>query len=405
MSDIFLRDLQAGTTTLVSVPDGGLPAGNYYSYTPTISRDGRYVLFYAQGTNSPYTGYLVWRDMQAMTNRIVFSSPSNPNIVAAMTPDGRYVAYASVVFLPSTNIVVWDSQLGTTNTGSAGITTLVMAVNYNATQILCASGRATKALFLPANTNVALGESPNNLRQSLQFSADGRYGVYFAAPNYPNTPNFTSQVYLYDFTANSNLLVSTAYNSTVGGNGTCDSVTISPDGHFVAYRSVATNIVPGTYTGAANIYLYDRVTGITTLASVNGFGSAAGNAASGRPVFSDDSQTLVFESFASDLGEQDLTAGGVLFALNLSSVYSGAPPPALNLAFTGNFGGPVSSGQNPGPAITWPAVIGKTYQVLYKDDLNDPTWQVLNVPVTVEGNQASFHDTAGVQRFYRIMSN
>jgi hypothetical protein len=388
------------------VPTVGLPAGNYNSFTPTISRDGRYVLFYTQGTNPPVTEYLVRGDMQAATNQLVYYHQGSTSLVAAMTPDGRYVAYASGAFPSGSNFMVWDSELETTNTDGAGIPALVLAVNSNATHILCASGLSTAALFLPANTNVVLGQAPNNTaRQSLQISADGRYGVYFASPNYPNPPSYTNQVFLYDFTANSSTLVSTAYGSTIGGNGNCDSVAISPDGHFVAYRSFASNIVPGSFNGASQVYLFDRVTGITTLASVNWFGSAPGNAESGRPVFSGDSQTLVFQSWASDLVEQDFSAGGALVALNLSSVYSGASPPALNLAFTGNFGAPSSSGQNQGPAITWPAVIGKTYQVLYKNDLNAAAWQVLNLPVTIEGNQACFHDTVGVQRFYRIVSN
>ena len=44
VDDVYVRDREAGTTTLVSVRrDGGL--GNDYSFEPTISADGRYVAF------------------------------------------------------------------------------------------------------------------------------------------------------------------------------------------------------------------------------------------------------------------------------------------------------------------------------------------------------------------------
>lgn len=48
--DVYVRDREAATTTLVSVrADGGL--GNDYSYEPTISADGRYVAFTTWATN------------------------------------------------------------------------------------------------------------------------------------------------------------------------------------------------------------------------------------------------------------------------------------------------------------------------------------------------------------------
>lgn len=43
--DVFVRDLQTGTTTLVSVKISGTGTGNGTSQKPTISADGRYVAF------------------------------------------------------------------------------------------------------------------------------------------------------------------------------------------------------------------------------------------------------------------------------------------------------------------------------------------------------------------------
>jgi hypothetical protein len=44
--DVFVRDLESGTTTLVSVSMDGATPGNSASGTPMISADGRYVLFW-----------------------------------------------------------------------------------------------------------------------------------------------------------------------------------------------------------------------------------------------------------------------------------------------------------------------------------------------------------------------
>ena len=49
--NVFVRDLQTGTTTLVSVSTNGINSGNGDSYSPTISADGRYVLFHSKASN------------------------------------------------------------------------------------------------------------------------------------------------------------------------------------------------------------------------------------------------------------------------------------------------------------------------------------------------------------------
>src|SRR5207249_3058814 len=48
--DIFARDLQAGTTRLVSVSSSGAQ-GNGVSYAPSISDDGRLVAFWSKASN------------------------------------------------------------------------------------------------------------------------------------------------------------------------------------------------------------------------------------------------------------------------------------------------------------------------------------------------------------------
>ena len=47
-SDVFVRDLQLGTTTLVSINRFGTGSGNNSSFVPVISPDGRFVAFGSQ---------------------------------------------------------------------------------------------------------------------------------------------------------------------------------------------------------------------------------------------------------------------------------------------------------------------------------------------------------------------
>ena len=48
--DVFVRDLQSGTTELVSLPPAGV-LSNGNSFGPVISADGRFVVFRSQATN------------------------------------------------------------------------------------------------------------------------------------------------------------------------------------------------------------------------------------------------------------------------------------------------------------------------------------------------------------------
>jgi Tol biopolymer transport system component len=67
--DIFVRDLQAGTTTRVSVSDRGAEGNGYASLTPAISADGRHVAFSSGSTN------LVAADTNDTQDIFVHSAP------------------------------------------------------------------------------------------------------------------------------------------------------------------------------------------------------------------------------------------------------------------------------------------------------------------------------------------
>ena len=80
--DVFERDLQNGTTTLVSVNMNGSGPGNSNSYSPIVSSDGRFVLFRSQAQNlasgSFGTGIenLFLRDLQSGTNYALTAASS-----------------------------------------------------------------------------------------------------------------------------------------------------------------------------------------------------------------------------------------------------------------------------------------------------------------------------------------
>lgn len=110
--------------------------------------------------------------------------------------------------------------------------------------------------------------------------------------------------------------------SGVTANRGVGSMTITPNGRFVAFASDSTDLVmgPPDYNGAADVFVRDTATGVTELVSVNSSGTGTGFmcgsggagclASSAGPAISADGRYVAFLSLANDLVEGALTQGG-----------------------------------------------------------------------------------------------
>ena len=126
--DIFVRDRLKGTTTLVSQSSSGT-TGNRGSYSPSISADGRYIVFDSpaytliDGHVGEYWDVFV-RDQVLGTTTLVSVNSSgiqgnNASSTHSLSPDGRYIAFgsdATNLFNGDTNwmndIFIRDMQTG-----------------------------------------------------------------------------------------------------------------------------------------------------------------------------------------------------------------------------------------------------------------------------------------------------
>jgi Tol biopolymer transport system component len=91
-----------------------------------------------------------------------------------------------------------------------------------------------------------------------------------------------------------------AASTGFAGNGASDAVSLSADGRFVAFESVATNFVPGDTNNNQDVFVHDRLAGETTRVSVTSSGVQA-NGMSGHPAISGDGRFVAFESRAANL--------------------------------------------------------------------------------------------------------
>lgn len=155
----------------------------------------------------------------------------------------------------------------------------------------------------------------------LAMTPDGRYVAFTSYeqnldPRHRGDPNCFSergvacgQVYVRDRVAGTTELVSLS-TSGEPGNETSNQPSISADGRYVAFESYASNLVPGDTNDVGDIFVHDRLTGVTTRESVapNGqqfvspephYGSFLGDG-SFFPHLSADGRYLAFNSDATN---------------------------------------------------------------------------------------------------------
>jgi hypothetical protein len=189
--DIFVRDLQNQTTELISVDENGVAAGAYNTnnpvlaaFSPSISADGRYVLFESAATNIVPAVYppdrinfgfgrlnVYLRDRVLGKTSLVSVDPTGtaagngPSLWSVLSGDGRKVIFvslaANLVTSPSVansgldpyNVYVRDLIAGTTSLlsiqydGKAAVGGGVLALGI--------SSNATMAVFTDYSANLA----------------------------------------------------------------------------------------------------------------------------------------------------------------------------------------------------------------------------------------------------------
>ncbi len=165
--DIFVRDVVAGTTTLISRSSTGTP-GNWFSGSPVISQNGRYVAFNSLASNLvPGDGDLIQdvflRDLHTGTTTKISQTstgvrPDGDSQVSSITADGRLVAFSSI----ATNMTVGD----TNGQRDVFIRDTVTNTTYRVSEDAYggqSNGWSSEASLSGDGRYVAFGTSANNL--------------------------------------------------------------------------------------------------------------------------------------------------------------------------------------------------------------------------------------------------
>jgi Tol biopolymer transport system component len=158
------------------------------------------------------------------------------------------------------------------------------------------------------------GAQGNNISSSPAISADGRFVAFVSAATnlVPGDTNAVRDIFVHDRATGTTERVSVSSSgaqstgASGGSNGaTNDVATIAPaisaDGRFVAFESVATNLVHGDTNGQPDVFVRDRQTATTERVSLSSKGAQANRFSSRADAISGDGRFVVFSSWASNL--------------------------------------------------------------------------------------------------------
>jgi len=176
--------------------------------------------------------------------------------------------------------------------------------------LLCAPLNAQVTQRVSLSSSGAQGNLQSFMTHAL--TPDGRYVAFTSLANnlVPADTNGAYDVFLRDRHLGTTELVSVDSKGTQG-NLRSDETWISADGRFVSFRSMATNLVPGDTNDVIDLFLRDRVAGTTERISVATNGQQANDHSFGGPI-TPDGRFVVYSSYATNLvpndtnGERDI---------------------------------------------------------------------------------------------------
>ena len=355
---VFVRDTRAGTTEAVSIRADGTV--DDFADSPAISGDGRYVAFVSDnnglvaGGNGNFYQVFVRDRVARVTTRI--SSKINGNQgtddsdAPSLSYDGRYVAFESdspglvtADTNESTDVFVRDRYLGSTRRVSVDA---AGAQVENGGESPSIDGTGTVVAFtssdelVPNDTNVwedvyarnlatntmqlvsrgSGGAPANGSSRSPVVSANGRYVAFVSsATNLDGLAdtNGASDVFIRDLWTGTTVRASRS--STVAlAHGDSGAPSISGDGQFVSFESIAPDLVGNDTNGVMDTFVFDRTTGANSRVSTDQLGAQLPEGGSGA-VLSSDGRSVTFCSDAQIPGQTPAADGQLYVRLTVPS--------------------------------------------------------------------------------------
>lgn len=223
---------------------------------------------------------------QFVTQRVSLDSSGKEAVGSSLNPnlsgDGRHLGFQSTAPLDAL---------------ASGFTDVYVRDRLNGTTTLVSFGQG--------------GVAANSFSTDAHLSSDGRFVVFASSASnlIANDTNGFDDIFLADRDPDQNgvfdegnldLVRVSLGVGAVEPNAPCSSPTISGDGRWVCFASLATNLIPGDSNGFSDVFAWDRVTGDLALLSLDDLGQQ-GNGPSSLSAISSDGRFVAFESLATNL--------------------------------------------------------------------------------------------------------
>jgi TolB protein len=341
-SDAFVRDLETGSTELVSLDASG-HQGNGDVRVHEVSADGRYVVFTSWANNidpldADTMGDVYVRDRLLNTTELIsVRSLPAPSLFhcwyAAMSADGRYVAFSTAdgnvlpgdindagdVFLRDRLLAktTFVSLSSTGELGNNGSDAPSMSANGSQIAFLSSAenfypdrapgpGLTTHAYVRDTTTDLTIpvdvtptGRLGNDDANMVAICPDGSTVVFHSyATDLLGYPVGPGTAYVRDWSTPSP--VSIPYASSKPGGGFDFTPELSWNGRFIAFDSAYPYWVAKDLNPSSDVFLRDQATAITSQVSTHGPGHSAGDQVR-DPSVSDDGRVVAFRSKSTTL--------------------------------------------------------------------------------------------------------
>lgn len=293
--DVFVVDLETGAIELGSIGSLGELADST-AVRPTLSHDGRLLAFHSPastlvpGDTNGFSDVFVRDRALGTLVRVSLASDGSQALgsssFAALAADGRSIAFLS----SAPNLVANDTN------GWSDVFVHELA-----------SGQTTRV-------SVGLGGSePNGFSFWPSISADGRFVAFqsYASNLVASDTNNVADIFVYDRLNASTTRVSVG-PAQVEADGVSSHPALSADGRYIAFTSIATNLILGDLNGWDDVFVHDRQLGLTERVSVSLFGAEA-DSYSAYPSISADGRLVSFASKSDLLVAGDSNAVRDLF--------------------------------------------------------------------------------------------
>lgn len=326
---VYLRDVLSGETTqldLTAEGRTGSPGAAFNtgirvfhsSLHPHLSRDGKYAVFTStesdispDGQGEEYGNWAYLRNLETgITQRIPYATAGDPSkseypTYLAINGDGSKVIVTTIVSdVTDTTCATCVWELTLYDRGSNTTTLLNTGIAGNKfNPKLSDDGRylvfenqtgdfssATYSYLYDIQSSILTPLNDGAPALSPTISGDGVYVAFSDSSEVP------TRIRLLERESGNEVLVSGGINGEEP-DGISEFASLSIDGRYIAFLSTSTNLVEEDSNGTDDIFVFDRVSGKTTLVSVQGTCKGIDTTEdfnTGPPTISSDGRTIAF---------------------------------------------------------------------------------------------------------------